>query len=67
MRKIDKEKLKQAVAEKPDAYLHELASSFNCSLQAVSDMLKKLKITRKKRPLPILKNVKISALNIRGN
>jgi len=47
-RKIDKEKLKQAVAEKPDAYLHELARPFGCTAQAVHLMLKKLNITLKK-------------------
>src|SRR5215510_5712555 len=42
-RKIDKEQLKQAVADKPDAYLHELAQQFGCTPQAVSLMLIKLK------------------------
>jgi transposase len=54
-RKIDKEKLKRAVAEKPDAYLHELAQQFGCTPQAVFLMLRKLKITIKKRPLPTMK------------
>jgi len=49
-RKIDKEKLRQAVEEKPDAYLHELAQQFGCTVQAVFRMLKKLKITLKKKP-----------------
>jgi len=48
LRKIDKEKLKQAVAENPDAYLYELAQLFGCTVQAVFYMLKKLKITLKK-------------------
>jgi transposase len=47
-RKIDKEKLKQAVAEKPDAYLYELAEQFNCTPQAVFYMLRKLHVTLKK-------------------
>jgi transposase len=47
-RKIDKEKLKQAVAEKPDSYLYELAQQFGCSPQAVFLMLRKLNITIKK-------------------
>ena len=46
--KIDKEKLIKAVAEKPDAYLYELAKEFNCTPQAVFCMLRKLKITKKK-------------------
>src|SRR5215510_16224061 len=55
-RKIDREKLKQAIADKPDAFLHELAEPFNCSPQAVFYMLQKLDITLKKRPLPIVRN-----------
>jgi transposase len=50
-RKIDPEKLKQAVEEKPDAYLRELATKFNISEAAIHKQLKKLKITYKKRPL----------------
>ena len=33
--KIVTEELKQAIEEKPDAYLHELAEPFNCTSQAV--------------------------------
>ena len=47
-RKIDKEKLKQAVAEKPDTYLHELAELFDCTPQAFFFVLENLKITYKK-------------------
>jgi transposase len=47
--KIDKQALIQAVEEKPDAYLRELAEPFNCTPQAVFYMLKKLKITYKKK------------------
>ena len=47
-RKIDKEKLAQAVAARPDAYLHELADLFGCSGQAVSLALKNMGMTRKK-------------------
>ena len=46
--KIDREKLRQAVAEKPDAYLRELAKQFDCTAQAVFYMLGKLGITLKK-------------------
>jgi transposase len=63
-RKIDKEKLKKAVEEKPDAYLYELAQQFNCTPQAVFLMLGKLKITRKKSPSLIMKNPKKNARNI---
>jgi len=55
-RKIDKEALIKAVAEKPDAFLKEYAEQFNCTATAVYYALEKLNITRKKRPLPILKN-----------
>jgi transposase-like protein len=64
-RKIDKNELKQAVAEKPDAYLRELAEKFNCSETAVFYALEKLCITRKKRPSPIRKNQKRNAQNIK--
>jgi transposase len=47
--KIDKEALKRAVEEKPDAYLSELAKLFDCTEQAVFYALKKLNITLKKR------------------
>jgi hypothetical protein len=57
-RKIDRDQLKKAVADKPDAYLYELADLFDCSPQAIFYMLKKMNITIKKRPLPIVKNLK---------
>jgi transposase len=60
-RKIDKELLKKAVAENPDAFLYELAELFSCSPQAVFSMLQKLTITVKKRPLPTVKNQRNSA------
>src|SRR5215510_3186425 len=47
-RKIDKEGLKRAVEEKPDAFLRELAEQFNCTPVAIFYALKKLKLTRKK-------------------
>ena len=57
-RKIDKEALKQAVAEKPDAFLKEYAEQFNCTPTAVYYALEKLNITLKKRLSPMLKNPK---------
>jgi transposase len=63
-RKINKEKLKKAVADKPDAYLHELAYLFDCTPQAVFYMLANLNITLKKRHLPIMKNQKQIVRNI---
>jgi len=47
-RKIDLEKLRQAVERKPDAYLSELAKQFDCTEQAIFYALKKLDITVKK-------------------
>jgi transposase len=48
-RKIDPEKLKSAVEEKPDAYLRELAEKFNCSMGAIHKRLQQLNITHKKK------------------
>ena len=56
--KIVTEELKQAIEEKPDAYLHELAEPFNCTPQAVFYALKAMGITYKKRHLPTKKNLK---------
>jgi len=63
-RKIDKEKLKKAVEDRPDIYLFELADMFSCTPQAVFYMLEKLKITRKKSPLPTMKNPKKNVQNL---
>ena len=57
-RKIDKEKLRQEVAAKPDAFLKEYAKLFNCTPVAIFYALEDLNITRKKRLLPIMKNQK---------
>ena len=57
-RKIDPEKLKQTLEEKPDAYLRELATKSNVSEAAIHKQLKKLKITYKKRRLPTPRNPK---------
>ena len=62
-RKIDKNELKLAVAQKPDAYLHELAEKFDCSATAVFYALEKLGITRKKSPFPTVKNLRNSGRN----
>jgi len=47
-RKIDLEKLRQAVERKPDAYLGEFAKQFDCTEQAIFYALKRLGITLKK-------------------
>jgi hypothetical protein len=48
-RKIDKEKLKQAAAEKPDAFLKELAEPFDCTAAAVFYALEKINMNSKKK------------------
>ncbi len=47
-KKIDPDELKKYIEEHPDAYLREIAKEFDCSINAVSKALKRLKITRKK-------------------
>jgi transposase len=63
-RKIDKEKLRQEKAEKPDSYLRELAELFGCTLQSVSAALKNMGITLKKRPSPTVRSPNKSAPSI---
>jgi len=63
-RKIDKEKLIQALKDQPDAYLYELAEQFNCTPTAIFYVLQKLNITLKKRPLRIVKNPTKNVVNI---
>jgi len=62
--KIDPEKFKQALEEKPDAYLRELAVKFDVSEVAIHKRLKKLKITYKKRRSPIPKSLQKTERNI---
>jgi transposase len=64
-RKIDKDELRREIAEKPDVFLRELAVKFNCTESAVFYALKKMKITRKKSLVPVLKNQKRNARNMR--
>jgi transposase len=47
-RKIEPAKLRKYVDQNPDAYLREIAEEFGCSDVAVSNALKRLKISRKK-------------------
>ena len=47
-KKIDPSKLMELLAERPDAYLKEIAEEFGCSDVAVIKAFKRLKITRKK-------------------
>jgi len=48
-KKVDPVKLEEYIDERPDAFLSEIATYFNCSSMAISKALRKLKITRKKR------------------
>ena len=48
-KKIDPEKLKEYISNKPDAYLTEIGEAFNCNESAIRKALKRLGITRKKR------------------
>jgi transposase len=56
-RKIDLNKLEKAVANKPGAYLSELAAQFNCTEPAVFYALKKIKNTAKKTNIHISQNL----------
>jgi transposase len=47
-RKINKNELKQAITERPDSFLWELAERFGCTATAAFYALIKLNITRKK-------------------
>jgi len=49
-KKLDPEKLKAHVGEHPDAYLKEMGEAFGCSGTTVFKALRRLKITRKKKP-----------------
>ena len=56
-KKIDPVKLEAYMEKHPDAYLCEIAKEFKCWPNAVSKALKKLNITRKKRPSGSKSNV----------
>ena len=48
--KIDNEALKTYIAQYPDAYLSEIASHFEVTAPCILIALRRLNITRKKRP-----------------
>ena len=56
-KKIDPEKLRAYIRENPDAYLREIAEAFQCCQTAIRKALKRLKITRKKRPRATLNKI----------
>ena len=63
-RKIDKEALRQAVADRPDAFLKEYAEQFGCTATAVFYALEKLDISRTKSRSPITTNPRSVGRNI---
>ncbi len=56
--KIDGERLKSYISENPDRYLKEIAKVFGTTAMAISKACKRLKITIKKRPHSIKKEMK---------
>ena len=63
--KIDYEELQNLVKENPDAFLKEYAEHFGVTAVAIFDALKKLKITRKKRPLHTRKQIQRNKRSLR--
>lgn len=49
-KKIDPEALKVYIEQNPEAYQSEIAKHFSCTQQSVFKALKRVGITRKKRP-----------------
>mgnify|MGYP001065753582 CR=1 FL=1 len=56
--KIDNTELKKFIKNKPDAYLNEISSHFKVTLACISIALKRLKISRKKKVIFTLKEMK---------
>jgi hypothetical protein len=48
--KIDTEALKSYIRERPDAFLNEIASHFGVTAPAIHTAMKRMNITRGKRP-----------------
>jgi transposase len=63
-RKISKEELRRLADEHPGWYLKEFAKELNVCFQAVQQMFKKLRITRKKKHLPAPASQKKSGKSI---
>lgn len=57
-KKIDDQKLIEYVDANPDHFLSEIGEHFGLTLQTIFYALKRLKITRKKRPRSIEKEMK---------
>lgn len=56
--KIDMAALARDVEEQPDAYQHERADRLGCSQRGISDALRRLRISRKKKLFSIRKRMK---------
>ncbi len=61
---VDDEKLKAYVAQNPDAYQAEIAEAIGAKENTVCRALKRLKISRKKRPRSTEKGMKKSEVSI---
>jgi transposase len=63
-RKIDEQKLRDYVQANPDHTLEQIAGALNLSIQTIFRWLRRLKITRKKRPRSIKNVMKRDDLNL---
>lgn len=62
--KVNETALKAYITTHPDAYLNEIAAHFNVTDSGISKALSRLKITRKKKPRSMLKEMKPSGQNL---
>ena len=63
-KRIDDEKLIEYVKAHPDHFLSEIANHFGLTPQAIFYAIKRLKITRKKRPRSIKNEMKKNVKNL---
>jgi len=63
-KKINPAELRDYIKQYKDPFLKEIAAHFSCSITPVARALKKLKITRKKRPICIKNVVRKSVQNM---
>jgi len=64
-RKLEPDALIAYHEENPDDFLYEIGEHFDCSGEAVRKALKKLGVTRKKRPVTTKSDVKPNEPNMR--
>jgi transposase len=65
--KLDLALLRDYVEKYPDAYLSEIGAHFNVSGEAIRKRLKKISISRKKKPLNTANAAKKKDLNLKKN